>query len=75
MSPPPRIAPHRPLRTLWTAIRAWRWFAVSVAFWTTALAALIIGEVITKDWMVFVAGPGLFFFFAFVYWLAGRGSQ
>jgi len=63
------------LSTLWTTIRGWRWFALNAAVWTTTAAALFVAKLFTEDWVVFVAGPGLLFFFAFVYWLAGRGSQ
>ena len=75
MSPAPRAGLAQQMSQIWRAVRAWRWFALNAALWITTAAALIVGEFMTQNWMVFVAGPALFFFFAFVYWLAGRGSQ
>ena len=75
MSPTRRTGLAQRISQLSRAVRSWRWFALSTALWTTTAAALIVGEFITQDWMVFVAGPALFFFFAFVYWLPGSGSQ
>lgn len=63
------------ISTLWTTIRGWRWFALTAAVWTTVAAALLVSTLVTENWVVFLAGPALFFFFAFVYWLTGRAAS